>query len=136
MDVNNAGQNTINLNAYNSNLSNYTETNTEVAVPQVHGTQEVQDAQPQGEQSLDENNDKKQDCDKKELDKALKMINNFLKDEHTHAEYAFHKEFKNTLMIKIIDDNTKNVILEIPPQKILDMVASMCERCGLIDKKA
>lgn len=38
-------------------------------------------------------------------------------------------------MIKIIDDETKEVILEIPPQKILDMVASMCKQVGLLDKK-
>ncbi len=35
MDVNNLGQNSININAYKSNLSDYAEANTEVAVPQV-----------------------------------------------------------------------------------------------------
>lgn len=133
MDVNKVGQNTINLNAYNSNISNYTDSDTNVAVPQV---QEAQESQPKGEQLLDENDAKKQGYDKKDLDKALNKINNFLKDEHTHAEYAFHKEFKNTLMIKIVDDDTKQVVLEIPPEKILDMVASMCKRFGLLDEKA
>jgi len=39
-------------------------------------------------------------------------------------------------MIKIVDDDSKKVLLEIPSEKILDMVASMCENAGLIDKKA
>jgi flagellar protein FlaG len=40
-------------------------------------------------------------------------------------------------MIKIIDDKTGEVIQEVPPKKILDMVAKMLEIVGvLIDKKA
>ena len=57
------------------------------------------------------------------------------KDEYNQKELdSRHKDF-GTLMIKIIDDETKEVILEIPPQKILDMVASMCKQVGLLDKK-
>lgn len=72
---------------------------------------------------------------KKELDDALKKVNNFLKDEKTHAEYSVHKDL-GTLMIKIVNDESDKVILEIPPKKILDMVASMCRQVGLLDKKA
>ncbi|KJZ82821.1 MULTISPECIES: flagellar protein FlaG [Clostridium] len=71
---------------------------------------------------------------KKDLDDALKKVNNFLKDEKTHAEYSIHKDF-GTLMIKIVDDESNKVILEIPPKTILDMVASMCRQVGLLDKK-
>ena len=40
-------------------------------------------------------------------------------------------------MIKIIDENTKEVIVEYPPKKILDLIAKMCELAGIaIDKKA
>lgn len=81
-----------------------------------------------------EQSKEKDEYNQKELDDALAKINNFLKDEKTHAEYSRHKDF-GTLMIKIIDDETKEVILEIPPQKILDMVASMCKQVGLLDKK-
>lgn len=77
----------------------------------------------------------KDEYNQKELDDALKKINNFLKDEKTHAEYSKHEDF-GILMIKIIDDETNEVILEIPPKKILDMVASMCRQVGLFDKKA
>lgn len=76
-----------------------------------------------------------QEYSKKDLDDAIKKINNFLKGEHTHAEYSYHKEMKTT-MIKIVDEDTKEVILEIPPKKILDMVASMIKQVGLLDRKA
>ena len=62
-------------------------------------------------------------------------MNNFLKDEKTHAEYSIHKDF-GTVMIKIVDNDNDKVIMELPPEKILDMIASMCKQFGLIDKKA
>ncbi|HCW53647.1 MAG TPA: flagellar biosynthesis protein FlaG [Clostridium sp.] len=73
--------------------------------------------------------------DKKNLDKSIDKLNRFLEDESAHAEYSVHEDL-GTVMIKIVDDATKEVILEVPPKKILDMVASMCKQFGLIDKKA
>ncbi len=72
---------------------------------------------------------------KEELDKSLKKLNKFLEDDKAHAEYSIHEDLRS-VMIKIVDDATKEVILEIPPKKILDMVASMCKQFGLLDKKA
>lgn len=129
MDVNNIGQNSVNLNAYSSNVSEYTKNNNSVAVSHVEQTRQ---AQTQGEEG---NDTEKEGYSKKELDNALKKINNFMKDEHTHAEYSIHKDF-GTIMIKIVDEDTNEVILEVPPKKILDMVASMCKQFGLFDRKA
>lgn len=83
----------------------------------------------------EKNNQKNNEFDKKELDKALKKLNKFLEDERTRAEYSVHKDL-GTIMIKVIDEDTKKVLLEVPPKKILDMVASMCKEFGLIDRKA
>lgn len=127
MDVNNLGQNSVNLNTYDTGLSNYT--NTEIAVPQV---QKSQQAEVQDQKS---NNSKGEEYSKKDLDDAIKKLNNFLKDDKTHAEYSYYKELKTTT-IKIVDENTNQVILEVPPKKILDMVASMMRQVGLLDKKA
>lgn len=72
----------------------------------------------------------------KEVEKSVEKLNKFLEDEKVHVEYEFHDKLKQ-LMIKIIDDDTKEVIQELPPKKILDMVAKMCEMVGiLMDKKA
>lgn len=81
------------------------------------------------------NNNKINGQSKKDLDNALKKLNKFLEDEPVHAEYSVHKDLK-VVMIKIVDNNTKDVVMEIPPEKILDMVASLCKQVGLIDKKA
>ncbi|EHJ01511.1 flagellar protein FlaG protein [Clostridium sp. DL-VIII] len=124
MDVNNL-QNPGDNNLYKANISEYTPI-TDVAVPQVAEVQKIDN------QSEDSDN---QEYSKKDLDEALKKLNNFLKDEHTHAEYSYYKDLKTT-MIKIVDEDTKEVLLEIPPKKILDMIASMCRQVGLIDKKA
>lgn len=128
MEVNNIGQSTINTNSYNVNpdVSQYTNANTGVSITQV---QKVKT------QSPEDNNAKNQEYSKKDLDDALKKINNFLKDDKTHAEYTYNEEMK-TMMVKVIDENTKEVVLEIPPKKILDMVASMLRQVGLLDKKA
>ena len=68
---------------------------------------------------------------KEDVIKAIDKLNEFLKDEHTYAEYSIH------VMVKIISEDTKEVIMECPPKKILDLVAKMMELVGVaIDKKA
>lgn len=79
---------------------------------------------------------KTKDVDEKAVKKAVDKLNKFLEDDKTHAEYEVHDKLKD-IMIKIVDDKTGEVIQEIPPKKILDMVAKMCEMVGIIfDKKA
>jgi flagellar protein FlaG len=73
----------------------------------------------------------------KELKEALDKLSKFVEDDNTKIEYQFHSKFSNDLMIKIIDKATKEVILEVPPKKILDLVAKMMEMVGILfDKKA
>lgn len=70
------------------------------------------------------------------LKNSVDKLNKFLEDENVHAEYEIHDKLKD-VMIKIVNSDTKEVIMEIPPKKILDMVAKMCEMVGiLVDKKA
>jgi flagellar protein FlaG len=72
----------------------------------------------------------------KDIKNAIDKVNKFLEDNGTHAEYEIHDKFKD-IMIKIVDNKTKEVIQELPPKKILDMVAKMMEMVGvLFDKKA
>lgn len=66
----------------------------------------------------------------------IQKLNDFLQTQNTHVEYEVHKGFGD-IMIKIIDNNTKKVIKEMPPKKILDMVEKLCELSGvMMDKKA
>lgn len=81
-------------------------------------------------------NETKDKYTKGQVDNAIKRLNHFLTDDKTHAEYSVHKDL-NRIMIKIIDDETEEVILEVPPENLVDMVAKMCELAGvLVDKKA
>ena len=73
---------------------------------------------------------------KDDIAKAVDKLNSLLKEENTYAEYSIHDELGD-VMIKIVDKNTKEVIVEYPPKKILDMIAKLCELAGIaIDKKA
>ena len=46
-------------------------------------------------------------------------------------EFSIHEK-TNQIMVKVIDVNSEEIIREIPPEKILDMVASMWEIAGII----
>lgn len=80
------------------------------------------------------NEDSKTEFDNKNLEKSIKKLNKFLEDDKTHAEYSVHKDL-GTIMIKIVDDVNDKVIMELPPEKVVDMVASMCKHVGLLDEK-
>ncbi len=82
-----------------------------------------------------QNKNEKEKFTKEKLDKAVEKLNKFLEDENTHAEYEKHEDL-GTLMVRIVDDETKEVVIELPPEKVLDMIASLCRQVGLFDKKA
>jgi flagellar protein FlaG len=85
---------------------------------------------------LNDNQNAEVNFSEEDIKKSVEKLNTFLEDEKVHAVYERHEKL-NQIMIKIVDDNTKEVIAEYPPKKILDMVAKMCEMVGiLIDKKA
>ena len=68
--------------------------------------------------------------------KAMDKLADFISNDNVKVEYEFHKVFHD-IIIKITDKNTKQVIVEVPSQKVLDVVAKMCEMAGILfDKKA
>lgn len=80
---------------------------------------------------------KEQSYSEKELKESLDIVNALLKKHNSHAEYSMHDKFKNVIMIKIVDTDSGRVLQEVPPKKILDMIAKMCEMVGImVDKKA
>lgn len=88
------------------------------------------------EKELTTNAEKEDRYTKENLDKAIKKLNGFLKDDNAYAEYNVHEKFGD-IMIKIVDRDTKEVLVEVPPKKILDMIAKLCEISGVVfDKKA
>lgn len=67
----------------------------------------------------------------KAIEKANKAINGVGK----RFEYSVHEKTKE-IMIKVINQETNEVIREIPPEKLLDLVTRLQEICGvIIDEK-
>ncbi len=62
---------------------------------------------------------------------AIQRANKAISGANTKFEFSVHKKTKE-IMVKVIDSETNEVIREIPPEKILDMVAKMWEMAGII----
>lgn len=62
---------------------------------------------------------------------AIERANDALSVANRKFEYSIHEETKE-IMVKVIDSETDEVIREIPPEKILDMVAKMWEMAGML----
>lgn len=72
----------------------------------------------------------------KQVAKAVNKLNTLLEGKQVHAEYEVYGKFHD-ITIRIVDDNTKQVIQEVPPKKIIDMIDKLCELAGvLVDEKA
>ena len=69
---------------------------------------------------------------KEEVERAVTSTNQLLNDEHkTQYKFEVH-EGTGRVMVNLIDTKTKEVIKEIPPEKILDLVANIWERIGIL----
>ena len=66
---------------------------------------------------------------------SIETANKKILGPEKEFEFAIHKKTKQ-IMVKVIDKNTQEIIREIPPEKVLDAVAHMCEVAGLfMDEK-
>lgn len=71
----------------------------------------------------------------KAVGKAVNDVNKQLKNYNAECEFSVHKA-TGQITVKVVDKQTGDVIREIPPEKILDMVATALEMAGiLIDEK-
>lgn len=62
---------------------------------------------------------------------AIDRVNRALAGSNRKFEISIHEKTKG-VMVKVIDSETNQLIREIPPEKILDMVAKLWEMAGLI----
>lgn len=66
---------------------------------------------------------------------VMDELNKKMKLTHTECEYTLHEE-TNRISIKVIDQDSKEIIREIPPEKTLDMISKIWEIAGLlVDEK-
>lgn len=99
-----------------------------------NAVQTVSESGMTGQQESDRDAEKKERAaSEASIDDAVKSANR--KMEHTRCEYSYHKE-TNRVSIKVINDDTDEVIREIPPEKSLKMLQKMWEMAGiLVDEK-
>ena len=65
------------------------------------------------------------------LEKAVKETNQMIFKDDRRFEFKIHEGTKR-IMVKLIDNETDEVIKEIPPEKILDLVASIWDLVGIL----
>ncbi len=66
-----------------------------------------------------------------ELEESLDTLNHMMKDLERSFEFTIH-ESTERLMIRVLNSDTEEIIREIPPEKILDIVASIEEMVGIL----
>lgn len=74
--------------------------------------------------------DGKQPSDE-EIKSAIKEANKRAVFGHASAQFSYHEATKR-ISVKIVDNDTKEIIREIPPEKTLDMISKMWELAGLV----
>ena len=62
---------------------------------------------------------------------AIDKVNEKIVPSKTRCEFSYHEETKR-VSIKVIDQNTEEVIKEIPPEETLDMLSKIWELAGLL----
>ncbi len=72
---------------------------------------------------------------KDELEKVVNGLNHFLEPSQTSIRFKLHEKL-NKYYVVIVNNNTDEVVKEIPAKKLLDTYAAMAERLGiLVDRK-
>lgn len=110
----------------------------------VHEKHEIssQDINPQIEQRMDIKSDNMKyedhvsEISEEIQNQAIEDANKVLSQYHRKIEREIHEKTK-TIMYKVMDTDTNEVIKEFPPRKIQDMIAKMWELAGLfVDERA
>lgn len=97
---------------------------------------EVVDLPSNKKEQQDEKMMKKHDIHESQVKKYIDEVNKTQLPPATNIQYTKHEQ-TNKFFVKLINSETKEIIKEIPEEKVLDMIAKMWEFTGLfVDKKA
>lgn len=81
------------------------------------------------------NVEEQKELSKEEATHIISGINEFLQPKMTSLKFELHEEL-DRYIVQVIDQDSDEVIREIPPRELLDMYAKMTEFLGLfIDEK-
>lgn len=82
-------------------------------------------------------NDKSNDLklSKENLDTITKTMNELMQSFNAKIHFQIHDKTKE-LMVQVVDESTNTVIKEFPPHQLLDTIAAIRDRIGvLLDKR-
>lgn len=66
----------------------------------------------------------------------IERLNQALAMHEIRLEFSVHEKTQ-AIMVKVVDENTGEIIREAPPEKVLDMISMIWDETGLIvDEKA
>lgn len=81
------------------------------------------------------NEGKKNQANDKQMQMAVSNANSKMRHSKTKAEFSYHEPTKS-VSIRIMDEETNEVIKEIPPEETLNMIVKMWELAGImVDEK-
>lgn len=73
--------------------------------------------------------------DQKHIENIIKEANNKMKHSRTKCEFSYHEPTKR-VTIKVLDKETDEVLIEVPPEETLKMVEKLRELAGImVDEK-
>ncbi|WP_100374035.1 flagellar protein FlaG [Bacillus sp. FJAT-45037] len=75
--------------------------------------------------------ERKHSHSKELLDHQVESMNELLQSGLTSLKFNVHEDL-DRLFVQVVDLETDEVVKEFPPEKFLDMVASMLKHAGLI----
>lgn len=89
---------------------------------------------PSSEENI--TNDSEQKVNKEQLQQSIEKINKTMDTYSTELHFEMHEK-SGEYMVKVINSKDRSVIREIPPERVLNMVAYFKEMLGiLVDKFA
>jgi flagellar protein FlaG len=96
----------------------------------VNTSQRTSPGNPVDERALQEENRVPQ-VSEKIIIGAVEKANKAMVTANRALEFSVHEKTKE-IIVKVVDTETKEVIREIPSEKILDMVANILEMAGIL----
>lgn len=135
MDVKSLGQGGQNAFEFNYTTNN-SSTDTQNAIQNNNSNDINLENKASTTDSYGKSNSQQRQITEKDVKTATDKLNKLFEGTDTHVEYDFIGKSR-IMSVKIINDETKEVIKEIPPKKIIEMIDKLCELAGImVDEKA
>lgn len=106
-------------------------------ITELPGTSVVSGSSQAGkdQNNMQNNGQKERQASDQQIKSAISQANSKLKAHRTRCEFSYHEDTKR-VSIKVVDNDTQEIIREIPPEETLDMLEKMLEMAGLlVDEK-